>query len=107
MSGSRTTGTLGATSADVLAWVAGRSGRLLLAGIAGGVAAALVIGRILGNSLFLVAGQHEGMLYGVSLHDPLVLTVATGLLAITAIAASYAPARRATKVDPMEALRCE
>jgi hypothetical protein len=98
---------LGATSSDVLGWIVGRSGRLVLSGVGLGIVATLVISKLLGDALYLVPQKHEGMLYGVTLQDPLTLAAAAVLLAITALAASYAPARRATKVDPMEALRCE
>lgn len=98
---------LGATSGDVLAWIVGRSGRLVMGGVAAGIGTALAIGKLLGDALYLVPTKHEGMLYGVTLHDPMTLIAAAVLLGITAVAASYAPARRATKVDPMEALRCE
>lgn len=98
---------LGATSRDVLGWIVGRSGRLVVTAVAGGVAASLVIGKLLGDALYLVPTKHEGMLYGVTLHDPLTLVAAGALLTATALAASYFPARRATKVDPMEALRAE
>ncbi|HZU23046.1 MAG TPA: ABC transporter permease [Terriglobales bacterium] len=98
---------LGATAVDVLGWIVGRSIRLVLAGVLAGIVAALVIGKLLGDALYLVPTRHEGMLYGVTLHDPATLIAAAVLLAITAIAASYAPARRGTQIDPMEALRCD
>ncbi|HKD92619.1 MAG TPA: ABC transporter permease [Terriglobales bacterium] len=98
---------LGATGEKVLTSIVGHSGRLVIAGVGAGLVAVLLIGKFLGDVLFLVPGKHEGMLYGVTLHDPLTLAAAAVLLGMTALAASYAPARRATKVDPMEALRCE
>ena len=64
------------------------------AGIAAGVAAALVLTRFL-----------QSLMFGVSPSDPFVIAAAAGLLLAVALAASYIPARRAMRVDPMAALR--
>jgi hypothetical protein len=70
--------------------------KLALAGVLVGVLAALAAG-------YLVAG----LIYGVKPYDPLCLAVSAGAVTLIALLASYLPARRATKVDPMEALRYE
>lgn len=70
--------------------------RLALAGVVIGCGAAMALGRLVGS-----------MLYGVSPRDPLTFTVAAVLLVAVAFAATYFPARRATRIEPMEALRYE
>ncbi len=87
---------LGAQPADILKLVLQRGLTLVLLGIALGLAGGLALARALG-----------GLLYGVSSTDPLTFVVVVGLLAAAALLACWIPARRATKVDPMIALRCE
>ena len=87
---------LGARRGDVLKLVVGRGLRLALAGVVIGLAAALALTRVM-----------TSLLFGVSATDPATLiTISLGLIAVTLLA-SYLPARRATKVDPMTALRYE
>jgi putative ABC transport system permease protein len=87
---------LGADRADVLRMVLGDGARLVLAGIAIGAIAAALAARTLGH-----------LLYGVGPTDPMTFGAVAGLLAVVALVASYVPASRATKVDPMVALRTE
>ncbi|HNC24442.1 MAG TPA: FtsX-like permease family protein, partial [Opitutaceae bacterium] len=87
---------LGAQRADVMRLILSQGGRLVIIGLALGLAGALATSR------FLAA-----MLYNLTPYDPLTLTAVALLLAIVAIVACYLPARRATKVDPLVALRCE
>lgn len=87
---------LGASRANVLGLVLRRGVLYAAAGIAAGVVAALFLTRLM-----------EGLLYGVAPRDPLTFAAAAfGLLAIAA-AASLLPALRASRVDPLEALRSE
>jgi putative ABC transport system permease protein len=98
---------LGALPSRILRHALKQSAILGASGIAVGIAVSLVIGRALGNALYLVPQQHAGMLYGVSVFDPLTLAAACVLLAAILFIASFIPARRATKVDPIVALRYE
>jgi putative ABC transport system permease protein len=57
--------------------------------------------------LWQVQGKHNGLIYGVSTTDPLTLTCACATLVGAATLAGLVPARRATRVDPIVALKCE
>jgi predicted permease len=87
---------LGAESRDILKLIVGRGLVLTLSGVGIGLAAALALTRVA-----------AGMLFGVSATDPATFAGIALLLMVVAMLASYIPARRATKVDPMVALRCE
>jgi len=88
--------TLGAQPEDVFKIVVGQGLRVALAGVGAGIVAALAMTRVL-----------ESFLYGVSAYDPPTFFGVAIVLTIVAVAASFFPARRATLVDPMVALRYE
>lgn len=87
---------LGGEPADILRLVVGQGGRLTVLGSTIGIVAALVAMRWVAS-----------LLYGVTAHDPLTYVGVVALLAIVSGAASYLPARRAMRIDPMVALRYE
>jgi putative ABC transport system permease protein len=87
---------LGANRRDVFRLVFGQGGRLILLGTGLGIVAALIITRLMAT-----------LLYGISATDPLTFATVALLLALVALAACYIPARRATRVDPIVALRYE
>jgi ABC-type antimicrobial peptide transport system permease subunit len=79
-------------------------------GIAGsllGTIVAIVLGTVLGNALYLVPGQHGGLLYGVKSTEPLALAGASlALITVTALS-GFIPALQAMRTDPLSALRTE
>ena len=87
---------LGARSEQILSLVIGQSSRLVMIGLVLGVMGALLAGRAL-----------SGVLFGISVWDPISLIGATLLLGAVATFAAWVPAQRAVRVDPTEALRAE
>jgi ABC-type antimicrobial peptide transport system permease subunit len=87
---------MGATRGDVLSLIFRQTALLAATGIAAGLGAALLFAQLM-----------KSLLYEVSATDPLTFTVIPLLLAGVALGASFVPARRATKVDPIVALRYE
>ena len=87
---------LGAQRSEVLRLIVGEGARLAAFGVAIGIAASFVITRLISSLLF-----------GISATDPLTFLGLAVLLSLAALVASYIPARRAMRVDPMVALRYE
>jgi putative ABC transport system permease protein len=87
---------LGAQVRDVLRLVVGQAMRLVAIGVLVGAAGALVVARLL-----------SGLLFGVSVSDPTTFLATLALLVSASLLATVIPARRATRVDPMVALRYE
>jgi ABC-type antimicrobial peptide transport system permease subunit len=87
---------LGAESADVRKLIMSEVGSMVVIGVAAGLPLAYVMARL-----------SESLLVGVSAANPITYVVGLVLIAVVALAACYVPARRATRVDPLVALRYE
>jgi predicted permease len=87
---------LGARASSVSLMVLSQAGKMALLGVGAGLIASLGLGRLIAN-----------MLFGVKAHDPLTFVGVAVMLLFVALAACYLPARRASRVDPIVALRYE
>jgi predicted permease len=87
---------LGARGDDIVGMILKQGGRLIVLGLVLGFGAALALGRAMASQI-----------YEVSASDPAVFSIAFAGLAIAALLASWLPARRASRIDPMNALRQE
>jgi predicted permease len=87
---------LGARPLDISRLILGGGGKLVAVGIVAGMATALALTRLMAS-----------LLYGIDAADPLTFAGVGMLLILVALLACYLPARRATKIDPATALRCE
>jgi putative ABC transport system permease protein len=87
---------LGAQTGDVLALIVKQGLRLVIIGLVVGLAGAFALTRVMSSLLF-----------GVTTKDPLTFLAVAVVLPLVTLLACYVPALRATKVDPMDALRCE
>jgi predicted lysophospholipase L1 biosynthesis ABC-type transport system permease subunit len=87
---------LGAVAADVFTLVVGQGMRLVALGLGIGLVVAWGLSRVL-----------QGQLYEITPRDPVTYLAAAGVLGLVALAASYLPARRATRVHPTESMRRE
>jgi putative ABC transport system permease protein len=87
---------LGAEARDVLTMIVGSAVRLAAIGLGVGVALALALGRAV-----------TSLLYATRATDPLTFAAVVIVLAAVAVFASYVPARRASRIAPIEALRCQ
>jgi ABC-type antimicrobial peptide transport system permease subunit len=87
---------LGATPRSVMMLIVWHGAKLALAGVTIGLALALLAGRVL-----------QGLLFGVTPHDPMILALVIAGVGVAMLMACYIPGRRAVRVDPMIALRSE
>jgi putative ABC transport system permease protein len=87
---------LGAQARDVLGLIVKDGVKIVSVGVLLGIGGALALTRLM-----------ESLLFGVTTRDPLTFVAIVGLLSLVAMLACYIPAWRATRVDPLEALRCE
>jgi hypothetical protein len=96
---------LGARRSDVLALILRQSAKPLIWGVGAGLAGAAILSGLLGA--MVTAPDMPDLLFGVSPWDPITFAGTLGFLILVVMLASGAPALRATRIDPVQALRCE
>ena len=95
---------LGAGHSRLIGAAVWQTGRLGVLGASLGVGIALAIARVIGDALYLVRGSHNGLLYGVTTTDPVMLASAFVGVSLVTLVAGAIPARRVTRIDPVRAL---
>lgn len=96
---------LGADARTLIVIALGHALRIAAIGAAAGLAIALTLAKVLGDALYLVPKVHNGLLFGVSTSDPIVLGGAVALIMGVTLLASAIPARRVGWIDPITSLR--
>jgi putative ABC transport system permease protein len=87
---------LGATPRSVVRLIVGQGMRVVAVGVAVGLAGALLVTRLMTN-----------VVYGIRVTDPVTYAAVSVLLVVVALVASYVPARRATRIDPLASMRTD
>ena len=87
---------LGASASNIIATVAGQAAAMTVAGVVAGIAGALALARLM-----------EGLVFGISTHDPWTFALAAVVLVVVSLVATAIPARRAATLEPIAALRDE
>jgi predicted permease len=98
---------LGATPRGLVSQALWHAARLGFVGGAVGIAGTLLFAAWLGDALYLVPGQHNGLLFNTRTTDPIALASALAGVVLVALLAGAMPARRVSKIDPVTALRSE
>src|SRR5262249_55179753 len=98
---------LGAAPRAILGEALRESIRVAISGSLLGALGVVGLAKALGSALYLVPGQHGGLLYQVSMTNPAALGAACAIVTAVAVIAGLSPARRATRVDPLVVLRTD
>jgi putative ABC transport system permease protein len=98
---------LGASPRTLVGGTLSQAARLGLISGGVGLAFALLLARWIGDALYLVPGKHNGLLYNTTTTDPVALTGALVAILLLSLAAAAIPARRASRIDPVQALRAD